>query len=408
MNRGQRWSVVVVGYLFAVVLMGGTVPSPLYPYYIRSLGLSPFLVTVIFAAYAVGTLAALLLFGGLSDRVGRRPVLALAVGIAVASGLVFLLWQSLPGLLLGRVLSGVSVGMTTGTATAALAELHPDRRTATTVATVANMGGLGLGPILAGVLAAHVAGPTTTPFLALLLLLVPVLALLAVPETSPGRVTGLNEAWRAVRPQRLAVPEGTRAGFAAAALAAFTAFALLGLFTALTSSFLHAVLGSPSAQTVGLTVSVVFAAAVTAQLTAQRMAPDPAALLGVGLLPVGAALSVLAPAAGSPALFVAAAVVAGAGIGFAFQSAVARVTALAAPAERAAVTSALFVVTYLGITVPVVGVGELATVTTLTAAASALAVLVAVLAAVCAVLTLRQRRPAAPGRGLPVQENSAL
>jgi MFS family permease len=392
-NRGQRWSVVIVGYLFTVVLLGGTVPSPLYPFYVESLGLTPFLVTVVFAAYAVGTLAALLLFGGLSDRVGRRPVLALAVAVAVASTLAFLLWQTLPGLLLGRVLSGFSVGLTTGTAPAALAELHPDRRAATTVATVANMGGLGLGPVLAGVLAAHVPGPTTTPYLVFLVLLVPALALVAVPESGPGRAAGVTEALRAVRPQRIAVPEGAGARFAAAALAGFTAFALLGLFPSLTSSFLRSVLGDPSPQTVGLAVSVVFAAAVAAQLTAQRMDPDRAALLGVGLLPVGAVLLVLALAAGSLALFLAAAVVGGTGIGFAFQSAVARVAALATPAERGAVTSAFFVVTYLGITVPVVGVGELATVTTLTAAASALAVLVAALAAVCVALTLRLRRP---------------
>jgi MFS family permease len=394
-NRGQRWAVVVVGYLFTAVLLGGTVPSPLYPFYIASLGLTPFLVTVVFAAYAVGTLAALLLFGGLSDRVGRRPVLALAVGVAVASTLVFLLWQTLPGLLLGRVLSGFAVGLTTGTATAALVELHPNRRTATTVATMANMGGLGLGPVVAGVLAAHVPGPTTTPYLVYLLLLVPVLALLLVPESGPGRAAGIAEALRAVRPQRLAVPEGTHARFAAAALAGFTAFALLGLFPALTSSFLHSVLEDPSPQTVGLAVALVFAAAVTAQLVTQRITADRAALLGVGLLPVGAVLLVLALSAGSLALFVAAAVVGGAGVGFAFQSGVARVGALAGPADRAAVTSAFFVVTYLGITVPVVGVGELATRTTLTAAASALAVLVAALAGLCGVLTLRLRRSAA-------------
>jgi len=394
-NPGQRWSVVVVGYLFTVVLLGGTVPSPLYPFYIASLGLTPFLVTVVFAAYAVGTLAALLLFGGLSDRVGRRPVLALAVVVAAASTLVFLLWQTLPGLLLGRALSGVSVGLTTGTATAALAELHPNRRTATTVATAANMGGLGLGPILAGVLAAHEPGPTTTPYLVFLALLLPVLALLAVPETGPGRAGGVAGALRAVRPQRLTVPAGTGARFAAAALAGFTSFALLGLFPALTSEFLSTVLDDPSPQTVGLAVAVVFAAAVAAQLAAQRTAPDRAALLGLALLPVGAVLLVLALAAGSLPLFLAAAVVGGTGIGSAFQSAVARVAGLAAPAERAAVTSTFFVVAYLGITVPVVGVGELATATTLTEAALALAVLVTVLAGVCIALTLRQRRPAA-------------
>jgi MFS family permease len=398
---GRHGPVAVVAWLFAAVLLGGTVPSPLYPFYVATLGLTPFLITVVFAVYALGTLAALLLFGGLSDRVGRRPVLALAVGVAAASSLVLLAWQTLPGLLVGRVLSGFSVGLTTGTATAALAELHPDRRTATTLATVANMGGLGLGPVVAGVLATRVPGPTTTPYLVHLALLAPVVALLVVPETGPGRATGTADAVRAVRPQRLAVPRGAAGPFAAAALAGFTAFALLGLFTALTSSFLGDVRDDPSPQTVGIVITVVFVAAVTAQLTAQRVGPERAVLVGVGLLPVGAVLVVLAVAGGSLPLFLTAGVVGGVGMGSAFQSAVARVGALAAPADRAAVTSAFFVMTYLGITVPVVGVGQLATVTSLTTASVALAVLVTVLAGCCVALTVRQRRPVAPDRAAP-------
>lgn len=372
----------VVGYVFTAVMLGGTVPAPL-------------LVTVVFAAYALGTLTALLLGGGLSDRVGRRPVLGLAVLVAVLSTLVFLFWATLPGLLLGRVLSGLSVGLTTGTATAALVELHPDRRTATTLATVANMGGLGLGPVLAGVLADHLPGPTTTPFWAFLVVLLPGLALLLVPETGPARARTAPDVLRAVRPQRLAVPRETRARFAAAALAGFAAFAMLGLFTSLTSSFLGSALADPGPQVVGLTIALVFAVAVAGQLLVQRMDVARAALIGLALLPVGAGLVVLALAMSSLPLFLAAAVVGGAGIGFSFQSAVARVGSLAGAADRAAVTSSFFVVAYLGITAPVLGVGELATVTTLTDAALGLAVLVTALAVLGAVLTVRQRTPAA-------------
>ena len=193
-----RWPVVVVGYVFTAVMLGGTVPAPLYPFYADALGLSPLDVTVVFSAYAVGTLTALLLGGGLSDRVGRRPVLTLAVLVAVLSTLVFLAWPTFPGLLLARVLSGLSVGLTTGTATAALAELHPDRRTATTLATVANMGGLGLGPVLAGVIAEHLPGPTSTPFWAFLVVLLPAVALAVVPETGPRTAAGPAELLRAV------------------------------------------------------------------------------------------------------------------------------------------------------------------------------------------------------------------
>jgi predicted MFS family arabinose efflux permease len=393
-RRGQRWSVVIVGYVFTAVMLGGTVPAPLYPFYVRSLGLTPFLVTIVFSAYAVGTLTALLLGGGLSDRVGRRPVLGLAVVVAVLSTGVFLAWPTLPGLLLGRVLSGLSVGLTTGTATAALLDLHPDRRRATALATAANMGGLGLGPVLAGVLASHLPGPTTAPFWAFLVILLPAPALLVVPETGPRTAAGLRDLVHAVRPQRLGVPRENRASFAAAALAGFAAFALLGLFTSLTSALLGQAVDRPSPQLVGIAIAVVFAAAVVSQLLVQRMDPGRAGLIGLGLLPVGAALVVGALAAASLPLFLAAAVIGGAGIGFSFQSAIARVGALAGAADRAAVTSSFFVVAYLGITVPVVGVGELATLTTLTDAALGFAVLVALLAGVDAVLTMRHRTPA--------------
>jgi MFS family permease len=376
-QRAQRGAVGVVVYVFAVLMLGGTVPAPLYAFYVRSLGLTPLLVTVVFAAYAVGTLAALLLGGGLSDRVGRRPVLGVAVAVSAVSDVVFLAWPSLPGLLLGRVLSGFSVGLTTGTATAALAELHPDRRRATTLATVANMGGLGLGPVVAGVLAQFLPGPTTTPFVALLVLLVPAVALLRVPETARPQGRG----WlHAVRPQRLALPRTGRRAFAAACVAGFGAFVLLGLFTSLTSSLLSRELADPGPAVVGLAVTVTFAASVACQLAVARMDLRRAALTGLTALPVGAALVVVAVAAGSLALFLTGAVVGGAGIGLAFQSALSRVAQLARDDDRGAVTSTFFVAAYFGITVPVVGVGELATATGLATAALALAVLVAALA----------------------------
>lgn len=289
------------------------------------------------------------------------------------------------------MLSGLSVGLTTGTATAALVELHPDRRTATTLATAANMGGLGLGPVLAGVLAAVLPSPTTTPFWALLVVLLPAVGLASVPETGPRTARTLAELGHAIHPQRLGVPRETRTSFAAAAIAGFAAFALLGLFTALTSSFLGTTLGDPGPAVVGLSIAVVFAAAVAGQLLVQRLDAGRTALAGLALLPLGAGLVVAALAAGSLPVFLLAAVVGGAGIGVAFQSSLTRAGALTGSADRAAVTSSLSVAAYLGVTLPVVGVGELATLTSLTVAAVGLAVLVAALAALGAALTLRPR-----------------
>src|SRR3954451_21628476 len=104
--------------MFAVTMAGTTIPTPLYGLYQRAQHLSPFAITLLFAVYAFGVLGALVSFGRLSDDVGRRPVLLMACVLAAASALVFLLTASFWALIAGRVLSGLSAGLVTGTATA--------------------------------------------------------------------------------------------------------------------------------------------------------------------------------------------------------------------------------------------------------------------------------------------------
>lgn len=162
-----------VAFAFLVVMAYAALPTPLYVLYQQRDGFGPLLVTVVFAVYAVGVLASLLLVGHVSDWVGRRRVLCAALLLDAASALAFLLWPALGGLLLGRIVCGVATGMATATATAYLAELRraatararggvavddaraasrgtaPDGR-ANVVATAANLGGMGVGPLLAG------------------------------------------------------------------------------------------------------------------------------------------------------------------------------------------------------------------------------------------------------------------
>src|SRR3954453_8096631 len=117
-----------VAFAFLTVLAFSTVPTPLYAIYQARDGFSTFMVTVIFAAYAVGVILALFFAGHVSDWIGRRRGLVPAVGLSFLSAIVFLAWRDVPGLLLGRVLSGLSVGVVTATATAFLAELHAAER----------------------------------------------------------------------------------------------------------------------------------------------------------------------------------------------------------------------------------------------------------------------------------------
>ena len=292
---GRRAAFAIAAYAFAVTMLGTPLPTPLYVFYQAEFGFSTLMVTVIFATYAVGVIAALLLFGRLSDEVGRRRVLLPGLALSALSAVAFLLAQGLAPLLLGRLLSGLSAGIFTGTATATLLDLaDPENRArATLVATVANMGGLGCGPLLAGAIAEWSDAPLKAPFWVALALLLPAVAgVWAMPEP------GAPRAHPRLRPQGLSVPPEIRAIFVRAAMAGFAGFAVLGLFTAVGPAFAGQVLGVENHAVVGLIVFSVFAASTCGQLALGPLVPAHRALpLGCAALIAGMA----AFAAGLPA-----------------------------------------------------------------------------------------------------------
>jgi MFS family permease len=182
----------LVAVAFAVTMIGGALPTPLYPGYEQRFGFGPLTVTVTvnFAMYAVGVLTALLVVGRTSDSMGRRPVLFGGLAASAASSVVFLIAGGMHSggvalLYVARVLSGVSAGIFAGTATAALADLAGPRRhrRASVVAAAASIGGLGSGPLLSGLLARYVAGPSHTAYVVhLALVLAGAAAVLATPD----------------------------------------------------------------------------------------------------------------------------------------------------------------------------------------------------------------------------------
>jgi MFS family permease len=372
----------LVAFAFAVTMVGTTLPTPLYPIYERTIGFSGLVVTVVFAAYAAGVIAALLLLGRLSDEVGRRPVLLAGLGLSAASAVLFLAAGDLAALLAGRVLSGLSAGIFTGTATAALLDLAPsgDAGRATLVATAANMGGLGCGPLLAGLLAQYAPLPVRLCFVVdLALVALAGAGLLVVPETVDVR-PGAR-----LRLQGLLVPPGGRATFVRAASAAFAGFAVLGLFTAVAPAFLGQVLGLPDHALTGAVVFAVFASSLAGQLALERLSaaralPTGCLLLVAGMGVLGAALDLHLLG-----LLVAGGVLAGFGQGLSFRAGLALVNATAAADERGAVASSYFVVAYVAISVPVVGVGLLAQATSLQSAGLVFCGLVAALGLAVAV-----------------------
>lgn len=383
---GRRAGFVAVAYAFVVTMLGTTLPTPLYGIYQLDYGFSELMVTVIFATYAAGVIAALLLFGRVSDQIGRRRTLLPGLAFAALSAAVFLLAQGVVPLLAARVLSGLSAGIFTGTATAALLDLAPkgDRGRATLVATIVNVGGLAMGPLLAGLLAEYVGAPLRLPFWVDLGLLLPAAVLIwALPETAGSSTLGR------VRPQRLHVPAAVRPIFLRSALATFAGFAVLGLFTAVAPAFLAQILGIQNHATVGLVVFVVFASSIVGQTFFLRALGHAALSGGCLALIAGMGLVALGLAVSSLALLLAGGIVAALGQGAAFRAGLTAVNEASPPDHRAEVASSFFVVAYVALSVPIVGEGLLAQAVGLRPAGLIFAAVVAVFAlAVLILLTV--------------------
>ncbi|OZD14216.1 MFS transporter [Rhodococcus sp. 06-156-3C] len=387
---------VAITYAFTIAMMGTTMPTPVYSLYQAEFGFSVFVVTVIFAAYALGVLAALLAFGRWSDSLGRRPLLLAGIALGIASALVFVFAGSLAALLVGRVLSGLSAGIFVGTATVTLVELAPAPRPgpegssastwksrAPAIATAANIGGLGLGPLVAGLLVEYLPEPTQLTFVVnLVLLAVAGVAVFLVPEP----VTVLPGA----RPhmQRLSVPGPVRATFVRASIGGFAGFAVLGLFTGVSPGFVTQILGVQNHAVVGAVVFVTFASSAAAQIALRGLDTTVALRGGCVTLIVGVGVGALCLAlatASLPVLLVAA-VVCGIGQGITFSKGLASVTEELPPDRRAEVTSTLFVVLYIAISVPVIGAGAAATAWGLVTAGVVFSAAVAALAVVSLIL----------------------
>lgn len=349
----------VIASAFLVGMAFSTIPTPLYPLYEQRDGFASATVTVVFAAYAIGVAISLFLAGHVSDWLGRRRVLVPALVVEALAAVLFLVWPALPGLIVARVLTGIGVGMITATATAHLSELHAasrpgvGRTRAELVSTAANLGGLGLGPLVSGLLAQFVTGPLTTPYLVfLVLLLLAAGGVALVPETVEPAVER-----PAYRPQRINVPDDARRRFVAAALGAVAVFAVFGLFTSLAPVFVAGTMHVTSRIVAGVVGCVAFGAAALAQMALGRISTRTQlatgiATMAVGLVPV--TVSLFLP---SLPLFLAGGVVAGAGAGLLFKGAVSTVAGLAAPGARGEALAGLFLAAYLGLAVPVVALG---------------------------------------------------
>lgn len=345
-----------MGVVYLVAMLGGTLPVPLYVLWAPRLAFGPFTTTLIFAVYALGVVISLMLFASMSDRSGRRPLLLASLVLAAASTVAFLLADDTAVLLVARLLSGLATGVVTATATAALEELAgPGRsRRATVTATAANLGGLGLGTIIAGVVAQFAADPVHLVFWIYLVALAPaaVVVVVLIPET----ITHPRRPSLTLRRPTVPTVSAGRAEFAGAAAAVFAAFAVNALFSSLVPGFLENELHVTSEAVVGGVVGLLFVTALIAQLSAPTGWLE-RRWIAAAFLVIGVAVFVAGLWTQSLTVFVAGTVLAGAGSGLAFRRGLAVTARLADPHRRADLTATYFLAAYAGNIVPTLALG---------------------------------------------------
>jgi len=384
---------VLSGVVIFVLLVGANLATPLYPSLQAELALGPFGTTVAFSSYVIALVATLVLAGHWSDHIGRRAALVVSVLVGLAGTAVFGLAQNLVMLCGGRVLQGVSIALATGASAAALRELLPSRpEWASRFTLLSSTGGVAAGPAIGGLLALLPGGriaPFMVQMVVLALLLVPLWLIKARPAIMRAE-HGFDH--RALAPRRLGVPSEARGPFWLAALVGFLSFAVFGFQLSLAPGFFAQGMHLNSLPLVGVLAGLSLGASALSQLTGF----SGKATVPVGLAVLGLSMLLTAWASNTSALWllVVASVAAGFGQGLSFRTVFNRAAMAVSPGQHAQMVSTVYVVTYLGSAVPVLGLGLAAAVWGMTTAVTAFAILTGVAAFVLAIASLRGQRRA--------------
>ncbi|WP_052210180.1 MFS transporter [Dickeya fangzhongdai] len=382
-------------------LAASSAPTPLYRLYQQQWGFSATLLTVVFAAYALALLLALLVTGRLSDHVGRRPVIALALALQIIAMLGFLCAAGPGWLIAARVLQGFATGMATAAAGAALLDLGRER--GALINSVAPMMGMAAGALGSTALMVFAPGPLRTVYVLLLIVFLIVLGLTwLAPETTERR----PGAWASLKP-RITVPPQARKALLSVTPANVAVWMLGGFYLSLMPSLIVAVTRVNTPWLGGLVVAALTLTGVAAVLAAHKLSTFVTLLSGELALVAGLAVILAGTNQGHAVLLLGGSVIAGFGFGASFLGAVRSVLPLAEPHERAALMGVFYIESYLANSVPTIAVGYLAQRAGLLAAANAYGTVIAVLTVLAIALLFAQARTSMQARTAMKKGNRA-
>lgn len=387
-----RGSFVVAAAVVVLALWSSGSPAMVYPVYALEWGLSPLVTTSVFAVYPVALVVVLVVFGSLSDHLGRRALLVAGVAVMATGALVLAAAPSVGWLLVGRVVQGVGVGLAISPASALLVESSGGRPArASAVNTSATAVGTGVAILVGGALVQHAPWPTRLAFWVLLAVAVGTFVVVWFLPRGAGEAQGR---WV---PRPVRVPRGIRAVFAVATLALVASFAMGAVFLSLGAQIAKDVIGTDDALLAAAVISPWALVIVVAARVARRLRPRTTIAAGGAASAVGLLLLLPAGSATSLPLFLASSLTSGTGYGLLFLGGLGLLNERAPAHHRAGVLSAAYLTAYLGQGSTAVLVGLTATRTSLATAVDVWAPLIGGLCALAGLVAALAARRSHPG-----------
>ncbi len=372
--------------------MGGAyVPTPLYELYRREWGLSPADITLVFATFAASLIPSMLFLGGISDEIGRRKTMLIALGFAAMGSLVFALADSLWWLIAGRILQGIAIGLGVGTGAAAVREwMEPGmQRLAGEVVLIGTGVGASVSAILSGVLGQYAPHPTVLPYVAHIVLVGCVAAMVRSVPSCPHLASAGHHGLPSIKPS-------IRRPFYLAAMQSFIGWATVALFVSLIPSFLVRTLDLHNLLVGACVVTLVQTGLVAASLIGGSLRIRVTIIAGMLALGAGLWLLLIAVPHHLYPLILLAFVIVGAGNGFSYMSGLNIVNRIAEPEHRAELLSAFLVITNTGFSIPALAIGLVANRIGLYDAIVVAAILFGIVAVVAMLLTTEKNLTPAP------------
>lgn len=342
---------VIAAMTFAA---SGSAPTPLYHQYQESFGLSPLTITVIFAAYVISLLGALLTVGSLSDYIGRRPAIAAALLLNIVAMILFVAAGSASALIIARAVQGFATGFATTTLGAAI--LDTDAKRGLVLNSITALTGMTIGSLGAAILVTYAGDPQQLVYFVLMALSALEAAILFfMPETAQPR----SDAITSLR-AHVSVPRQARGMLASVTPVIIASWALGGFYFSLMPSLVRVATGNTQPIVGELVVSALTLSGVLSVLAVRPIRASRVLGGGIVALASGVAITLAGVHAQLASIMLLGTVVAGAGFGATFTGTMRSLLPLAATDQRAGLLSAFYVVGYLAFAVPAILAGYFA------------------------------------------------